>query len=450
MALESTMQRFMLENDLLTLNINFLGISGSRRRNGNTRILTKHALAAADEFKEEVNNQLLSNGLKLRVQLNKTIYEAHFDDHDDIIRDFKVCDAFLLSSPVYFGSISPSMNMLLQEISATRMNNSSKVASSITVGTQRNGGQETAIEDLWRWYIANNVPFVGNGPVTSQYGGTAWGGGRGAVEKDIYGISTSRGAGKRAMQESLIRSIGWAALSSNANNKASILFDDRHIMSQNLKRDPLFSQFNKMKLRFLLFSDSSKISGHIEETLNGIKQAHEEFIRFINNDDFGVELEFDHLALTSMLDVKDCAACTICPPGNDKKKDIYGCIYNDDVNREFPRFNSASAIICDCKDHNGLVSPLYWIVLNRMRSVRRNNYMLTGKLGTTVETGLSSNNHIAMKWLIRNNMGMLSSSSANYREFGNILYRETLLRTVGRVIASGLNLELWTPPNHHE
>lgn len=444
------MQRFVLENDLLTLNINFLGVSGSRRRNGNTRILTRHALAAATEFKEEVNGQLLSNGLKLRIQLNETIYEAHFDDHDDIIRDFGVCDAFLLSSPVYFGSISPSMNMLLQEISATGMNNSSKVASSITVGTQRNGGQETAIEDLWRWYIANNVPFVGNGPVTSQYGGTAWGGGRGAVEKDIYGISTSRGAGKRAIQESIIRAIGLAALSSHTNNdKVSVLFGDRSA-SQDLKRDPLFNKLTKIKLKFFLFSDSQKISEHIEETFNGIRRAHEEFIRTINNDNFGIELEFDHLALSSMLNVKDCAACTICPPGNDKKKDIYGCIYSDDVNREFPRFNSASTIICDCKDHNGLVSPLYWIVLNRMRSVRRNNYMLTGKLGTTVETGLSSNNHIAMKWLIRNNMGMLSSSSGNYNEFGSTLYRETLIRTLGREIASTLNLDLWTPPNHHE
>jgi multimeric flavodoxin WrbA len=213
---------------------------------------------------------------------------------------------------------------------------------------------------------------------------------------------------------------------------------------------PLFDRFNSVSLTFFLFTDSEKLSPHVQEALEGIKEADAEINRFLNTDGFRTQLLFDHLSLTSMMNVKDCAACTICPPGNEKKPNTYGCIYDDDVNREFHRFNNASSIICDCQDRNGLVSPMYWIVLNRMRSVRRNNYMLTGKLGSTIETGLSSNNYIALKWLIRNNMGMLSSSSQDYRKFGRTLYMETLLRTLGRSVLGSLGVDLWTPPNHHE
>ena len=67
---------------------------------------------------------------------------------------------------------------------------SGKVGGVVSVGAKRNGGQETCniftMYDLLRMRCA----VVGNGPKTSQYGGTVWAGDKGTIREDNYGIES--------------------------------------------------------------------------------------------------------------------------------------------------------------------------------------------------------------------------------------------------------------------
>jgi len=184
--------------------------------------------------------------------------------------------------------------------------------------------------------------------------------------------------------------------------------------------------------------------------VRGIRSGYTELSEILPSDVATREPLVDHLSLENdMRNVKDCAACAICPPGNEKIPGVYGCIYDDDLNKNFFRFYRSSTIICSTHDKYGLTPPEYWIALNRMRSVRRNDYMLTGRIGSVIYDS-SPGSQIPLKWLIRNNLAILSSSRNNAFEFGRILFRETLLREFSKAILNQFGVNVWTPPTHHE
>ncbi|MDA4118178.1 MAG: NAD(P)H-dependent oxidoreductase [Thaumarchaeota archaeon] len=429
------------------LQIAVTGLSGSRRRNGNTKFLLQRALGAGAKYVDEINEQLALRGTRINLTLVPKIFETHFDDHDEIVQSVGPSNAILLASPVYFGSISPTLNELLREVSNDpSIDLQGKAAGSIAVGTQRNGGQETAIEDFWRWYLDRNITFLGNGPVTSQYGGTAWGGGRLTARRDVYGISTTMGAGKRLIQDALVRSTGMKVVNAVLKEAGSpALGTDSFDEGSELKVEP---STTLPSCRFLIFSDVATPSRDVIETMNGIERAAEEFAETAHLKTNNSKIDFLSLE-EDMKSVKDCAACAICPPGNQKIPGVYACIYDDDLNRNFHRFYESSAIICSTQEKFGLVPPKYWRTLNRMRSVRRNDYMLTGRMGSVIG-GSSPASQIPLKWLVRNNLSILASSRENHFEFGKLLFRETLLRQSGMKFFEERGVNIWTRPTHHE
>jgi multimeric flavodoxin WrbA len=437
----------------IAISVSLSALSGSRRRNGNTKFLIEKAIQAAASFFDEIQTQIISTKLPLRIDFTPFVFETHFDDHEEIVENVKSSDGLLLGSPVYFGSISPSLNQVLRDISARNdILLTSKVADSLAVGTQRNGGQETAIEDFWRWYLDRNITFLGNGPVTTQYGGTAWGGSRMSAQRDIYGISTSMGAGKRLVQDVLIRSVGKKFLSMLIDYRSSPeLFSE--CSASSLSGKEFESEIIDLvpKSAFLFFSDSSKKNSSVRHMVRGISSGFEELTKICDVPEItGKNPKIDYLSLEAdMQNVKDCAACAICPPGNQKLSGVYGCIYDDDVNHNFYRFYRASAIVCSTRDKYGLTTPEFWIALNRMRSVRRNNYMFTGRMGSVAFQPTSGSN-IPLKWLVRNNLSLLSSSRNNCFELGRLLFRETFLRDFGMRILNHFGVNVWTPPVHHE
>jgi multimeric flavodoxin WrbA len=122
-------------------------------------------------------------------------------------------DGIVLVSPVYFGDRSSVANKLLQ---LSGINNllHDKVFGCVSVGAKRNGGQETTIIYSLFEALNQNALIVGNGPPTSQYGGTAVGGKKGTVIKDSWGLETAFGTGTRVahvseiMKEGLNSSLG--------------------------------------------------------------------------------------------------------------------------------------------------------------------------------------------------------------------------------------------------
>jgi len=112
-----------------------------------------------------------------------------------------------LVTPVYFGDRSSVANKVLQ---ICGMHNllEGKIFGAASVGAKRNGGQETAIIYCLMEALSQKALIVGNGPPTSQYGGTGVGGPRNAVMDDMWGLGTAFGVGRQVAQVSEIIKYG--------------------------------------------------------------------------------------------------------------------------------------------------------------------------------------------------------------------------------------------------
>jgi multimeric flavodoxin WrbA len=104
-------------------------------------------------------------------------------------------DGLLLATPVYFGDYSSTIASFFRDIPTD-----GKVVGVVSAGAKRNGGQETTnIFSLFE-ALSMGAHVVGNGPPTSQYGGTGWAGDVGAILDDNFGLSTSMGTGSRVTE----------------------------------------------------------------------------------------------------------------------------------------------------------------------------------------------------------------------------------------------------------
>lgn len=110
-------------------------------------------------------------------------------------------DGLMIASPVYFGDRSSPVEGLIEFISADRelkLAMRGKVYGGLSVGSKRNGGQETTL--IYQLFDMINLGLLGVGndsDSTAQYGGTGHAGDVGTVHKDSYGIDTSMGTGRR-------------------------------------------------------------------------------------------------------------------------------------------------------------------------------------------------------------------------------------------------------------
>ncbi len=110
-------------------------------------------------------------------------------------------DGLMISSPVYFGDRSSPVESLIEFIASDSELKSAmrgSVYGGLSVGSKRNGGQETTL--MYQMFDMVNLGLLGVGndsDSTAQYGGTGQAGDVGTVHKDSYGIDTSMGTGRR-------------------------------------------------------------------------------------------------------------------------------------------------------------------------------------------------------------------------------------------------------------
>ena len=160
-----------------------LGINGSPRK-ANTDILLEKALAAAVE----------TGGIETRtVYLRKediryctgcfrcnTVNESvsgcpvHRDAMDRIVPLLLQADGIILASPVYFGGVTAQLKCFMDRTESllrytphprtAALRN--KVGAAITVGGNRNGGQEAAIQGIHHFFLVHDMIVVGTGPDT--------------------------------------------------------------------------------------------------------------------------------------------------------------------------------------------------------------------------------------------------------------------------------------------
>lgn len=116
-------------------------------------------------------------------------------------------DGIVMATPVYFGDRSSVANKLLQ-VGAMYGLLQSKVFGVASVGAKRNGGQETCNIYSIMEALNQGALAVGNGPPTSQYGGTAVGGNKSHVLDDEWGLTSSMGVGQKVAHVSSIMAAG--------------------------------------------------------------------------------------------------------------------------------------------------------------------------------------------------------------------------------------------------
>jgi len=176
----------------------FLEIYGNlRRRHGdsglsNSEVALAAALWAAQKEGADIDHVSLSEHFTASGEVRRP----------EVLRaKLLEADGLLLSGPVYFGDRGSLAESLIEFIAcdqALRNALCGRIYAGISVGAKRNGGQETSLIYQMLDLVNLGLFAVGNdSDTTAQYGGTGHAGDVGTMHKDIYGLDTSMGAGRR-------------------------------------------------------------------------------------------------------------------------------------------------------------------------------------------------------------------------------------------------------------
>lgn len=282
----------------------------------------------------------------------KVAYDLIPDQLDVMLEKVSKADGIVLVTPVYFGDRSSVANKFLQ-LSGMRDLLRDKVFGSVAVGAKRNGGQETTIIYCLMEALAQNAIAVGNGPPTSQYGGTAVGGHKGTVITDEWGLRTAFGTGTRVAHVGEIARQG--ALSST-----------------------------KKKVRILVLVSMDNKKGLLLKFLEDLIKRAEPSLE---------DVEFKlHNVLDST--IYRCIGCDKCPNsgkqplGEAPTEDEHAhCILEgkedaiDEVHMELLKADGIIVAGLNINEHKNLVYR-YQVMTERTRFIRRNNFELNNKVLT--------------------------------------------------------------------
>ncbi|BAZ98194.1 MAG: hypothetical protein PWP32_550 [Methanothermobacter sp.] len=183
--------------------VKVIGICGSPRKNGNTEILLREALDAAEEAGAETELVRLAgldiNPCRACDSCKKTGECAIEDDLNRVVELAASAHGIIIGSPVYFGSVTAQTKMFMDRTRPLRseFRLADRVGGAVTVGGSRNGGQETACRDIHSFFLIHEAAVVGDASPTAHYGGTGVGGAKGESADDMTGIETARNLGRR-------------------------------------------------------------------------------------------------------------------------------------------------------------------------------------------------------------------------------------------------------------
>lgn len=287
--------------------------------------------------------------------------ESYADIHVDRGRMAPLADALeradgiVLGTPVYFGDRSSLMHTFLN-FAADRDLLDGKVVGTVSCGSKRNGGQETANVYALFESLDHGAYVVGNGPKTCQYGGTGWGGDIGDVVTDDFGLETSMGTGLRVSGVAQLRNAAQGA----GNSEVVEATPDPFTVGVLITRDK-----------------DGKVRSSVERTISRI-------------DPVG-NVKFNLVDFTESY-VQACIGCDVCPTPA-KVEDVtgegkdYKCIIDDDLDED--RWteddlqdlhsqlmgNDALVVAAYDGDETG-IEDTYQTLLERTRYIRRDDWRL--------------------------------------------------------------------------
>lgn len=154
-----------------------LGISGSPVKNGNNEKAINYALAKAESQGFETEKVTLAKKyLKGCIACDQCKEKKGTCSIKDIMEDIRPklaeADAIIISSPVYFGTLSGQLKCLFDRTLPLRRDNfklKDKLGAAIAIGRSRNGGQEYTIQAIHSWMHIHGMIVVGD---NNHFGGT--------------------------------------------------------------------------------------------------------------------------------------------------------------------------------------------------------------------------------------------------------------------------------------
>jgi multimeric flavodoxin WrbA len=171
-----------------------IGIVGSPRKNGNTEILTAHALKAIAE--EGLETELISlAGLEIKGctacrACAKEEVCAIKDDLHPVYLKMREADGIILASPVYYGSATALLKGLMERTGYISHGSlKGKVGGPLVVA--RRAGQNFTVAQITFWYEILGMTVPG-----STYWNMAFGREKGEVVNDEEGMRTAWNFGK--------------------------------------------------------------------------------------------------------------------------------------------------------------------------------------------------------------------------------------------------------------
>ena len=165
-------------------------ISGSPREGQNSEQITKFCSETAEKrgVKTDiflVNDKNISPCTACDGCKKKSICVKD-DDMQKLYPKMENCDAIILCSPTYFGSVSAQIKIMMDRSISLRRNGfklKNKICGGITIGNSRNGGQELAMQTIHAWAHIQGMIVVGD---NNHFGGIC----QAPFEKDDVGKKT--------------------------------------------------------------------------------------------------------------------------------------------------------------------------------------------------------------------------------------------------------------------
>ena len=354
----------------LNQNIQLSGITYS-----NSDISIAHALLGAQKNGADIKLMCITNifsHAKMDIYENILDYDT-IDDIDDIdslhidekalrtlLQQVEKADGIILSTPVYFGDRSSIANKFLQ---LTQKQNSlcNKAFGVVSAGAKRNGGQETTNIYTLQEALAQNAIVVGNGPKTSQYGGTVWAGDAGDAINDDFGLETCFGVGRQVSQ-----------------------------LSDILKKGKTVSLKKKLKVTFLLTMDT--LNKKFEKILS-------QYIQSIDTNEIDITL----YNLTNDT-IYRCIACNLCPSPKMMEKlqgeeYPYHCVVQtskDNMKQVQELLVNSDCIVFTGVNTKDDLTYRYQAFMERTRFIRHDDFELTNipAIGMLINELGATNNQI--------------------------------------------------------
>ncbi len=157
-----------------------LGLSGSRRAEGNTAFTVRHALDIAR--KEGADTAYFSlSGRSIKACLGcwtcaDTGRCVHKDDMNEIVEEMRRADGIIIGSPVYFGLVSSQLKTAMERCVVLRPSYrkpfamSGKIGAGIACAGFRHGGQELTLQNITVFFMQLHMMAVSDGPGYSHSG----------------------------------------------------------------------------------------------------------------------------------------------------------------------------------------------------------------------------------------------------------------------------------------